>query len=159
MLASGRSRVKVRLDHERQAASNDTVAVAPAQRRLHAAGAFVWHALHQPHIESDFVPFDDGAFDLKKWQSDACLPALWALEDQVVQRLAQLCIGTGVRIRKVVRQCVVLAVILELLGRHRRAKKVLQVCEHVLGRICQRSWLWIRVNDIYIRAGGCHCRH
>ena len=50
---------EVRLDDESQATAHDTVAVLAAQRCLHARNAFVWHALHQTHVEVNLVPFDD----------------------------------------------------------------------------------------------------
>ena len=76
VLAAGVGGVEVRLDHHGEAAAHDAVALTAAQGRLHARRTLVGHALHQPHVEADLVPFDDSAGDLEVGQADARLPRL-----------------------------------------------------------------------------------
>ena len=48
------------------------------------------HALHEAHVELDLVPFDHSALDLEEGQADRRLPVLRRLEDEVVERVANL---------------------------------------------------------------------
>lgn len=56
------------------------------------------HTLQQPHVETDLVPFDGRTDDLDEGQRDLRVPLLRLLEDEVVQRLANLRVLTVVRI-------------------------------------------------------------
>ena len=51
--------------------------------------------LHEPHIETNLVPFDDSALDLKVGQADARLPRLRRVEDQVVEGVPDLGLSRG----------------------------------------------------------------
>ena len=56
-------RVEVRLDDHPDAAPDDAVAVAAAQRSLHTADAFVRNPLEQAHVELELVPLHIRALD------------------------------------------------------------------------------------------------
>ena len=84
------ARHSLRLNDQSQTAANHAVAVATAERCLHPADALVRHALHEADIEADLVPLDDSAGDLEEGQAHARLPVLGRLEDEVVERVADL---------------------------------------------------------------------
>ena len=65
----------------RTAAAHDAIAVAPAQRGLHARDALVGHTLQKAHIKAQLVPLDCRASDADKREGDARLPVLRRLED------------------------------------------------------------------------------
>ena len=77
-------RIEVRLDHHGEATADHAIALAPAERRLHARRAFVGYTLHQPHVETHFVPFDHRAGDLEVGKPNRSLPRLRRVENQVV---------------------------------------------------------------------------
>lgn len=119
VLAAGVGGVEVRLDHHGEATADHTIALAPAQRRLHARRTFVGHTLcentkgtasigmkrvwytvmvqasrlrtHQPHVEANLVPFDHRAGDLEVRETNRGLPRLGRVEDQIVEGVADLC--------------------------------------------------------------------
>ena len=62
-----------------------------------------WHALQQADVELELVPLHIRPLNPDERQADARGPVLRALEDEVVQRLAQLRVLTVERIREVVR--------------------------------------------------------
>ena len=95
VLAAGIGSVEVRLDHHGKATANHAIALTPAERRLHARRALVRNALHQPHVETNLVPFDDSALDLKVGQADARLPRLRRVEDQVVEGVPNFGLSRG----------------------------------------------------------------
>ena len=57
---------------------------------LHARNAFVWHALEQADVEAQLIPLDGRALDADEGEGNAGLPLLRGLQDQIVQRLADL---------------------------------------------------------------------
>ena len=95
------SRVKVRLDDEADAAAHDTLAVAPAHGRLHAAHALIGHALEEAHIKVQLVPLNLRALDLHKGQGHRSLPVVDRLQDEVVERVADFGVGAIKGIREV----------------------------------------------------------
>ena len=96
VLTAGVGRIEVRLNDQRETAANDAVAVLAAQGRLHARDALVRHTLHKTDVEANLVPLDDRAFNLEEGQADARLPVLRALQNQVVEGVADLGVLAGV---------------------------------------------------------------
>ena len=119
VLATGVGRIEVRLDHHGEATADHAIALTAAERRLHARRALVGHTLcedakgtvsigmkrvqyavmvqvsrlrtHQPHVETHFVPFDHRAGDLEVGKPNRSLPRLRRVENQVVERVTDLC--------------------------------------------------------------------
>jgi len=48
------------------------------------------HTLQETNVKAELVPLDGRADDADKREGDARLPVLWRLEDEVVERLADL---------------------------------------------------------------------
>ena len=90
MLAARVCRVEVRLDDQSQTAADDTVTMLTAQARLHTADALIRDALHKTDVEADLVPLHNRALDLEEGQTNAGLPVLGRLEDEVVERVPDL---------------------------------------------------------------------
>lgn len=51
------------------------------------------NTLKETNVEADLVPLDGRADNLDKRQGDLGVPLLWRLEDEVVERLANLAAG------------------------------------------------------------------
>ena len=51
-----------------------------------------WHTLQKTNIKLELVPFDRRALDAHKGQRDRRLPFVRRLEDEVVERLADLAV-------------------------------------------------------------------